>query len=70
MNYSVVDGIQIDIPPRIGAESIVNITIVENDNARGTIDFKESTKVASERDGVVVLDLERTGILFIVFNCL
>ena len=62
-NYSVVNGIQIDMPPRIGPESVVNITIVENDDARGIIEFKESAKIASERDGVVVLDLERKGIV-------
>ena len=63
MNYSTIDGIQIDKPPRIGPDSLASITILENDDARGIIEFKETAKIASERDGVVVLDLERKGIV-------
>lgn len=60
-NYSTVNGLQLNIPPRIGSNSEVQITIQENDNARGTIQFKTPTIIAKERDKSVDIELERDG---------
>lgn len=62
MNYSVVDGLQLNIPPKINsAKSEVLIVINENDEARGIIRFTQSAMLVREQSRVAVLQLVREG---------
>ena len=62
LNYSVVDGLQLNIPPRINsAKSEVLVVIVENDEARGIIRFTQSALLVREESGAAVLQLVREG---------
>ena len=62
LDYSEVDGLQLNIPPRINsAKSEVLVVIRENDEARGTIRFTRSTLLVREESGAVVLQLVREG---------
>lgn len=61
MNYTVIDGLQPDEPPKVGSQSVVTINILKNDDAHGVIQFKDTSKTIHEEDKRVVLMLERTG---------
>ena len=61
-NYSVVDGLQLNTPPRISSnKNKVMIAIEENDDARGIVRFTESSKLVREESRVAVLRLVREG---------
>lgn len=69
-NYSVVDGLPLNTPPRISSDkNKVMIVIEENDDARGIVRFTESSKLVREESEVVVLQLVREGKLGKVFSC-
>lgn len=40
-NYTVVNGLQLDMKPAIGSLSVKEIQIERNDNAEGTLQFTE-----------------------------
>ena len=64
MNYSMVDGLQLNTPPKINtAKSEVQIVISENDEARGIIRFTQSAILVRENSGAAVLQLVREGAL-------
>ena len=61
-NYSVVDGLALNTPPRISSDkNKVMIVIEENDDARGIIRFTQSAKLVREETGVAFLQLVREG---------
>ena len=61
-NYSVIDGLPLNNPPRISSDkNKVMITIEENDDARGIVRFTESSKLVREESRVAVLQLVREG---------
>lgn len=62
VNYSVVDGLQLNIPPRINsAKNEVLVVISENDEARGIIRFTQSSLLVREESGIAMLSLLREG---------
>ena len=61
LNYGTVNGIQVDIPPRIGPQSVVEVTIDANDKPYGEIRFLESQKLVHESDGIIQIPVNRTG---------
>ena len=62
VNFSVVDGMQLNIPPRINsAKGEVWLVIIENDEARGIIRFTQSALLVREDVGTAVLELIREG---------
>ena len=61
MNYGFVNGLQIDIPPKIGSPSSAEIFINENDQPYGTIEFVQTRLIVHERDGRVLIPVNRTG---------
>lgn len=66
LNYSVIDGLQLNTPPTINsAKSEVQIVIKENDEARGIIRFTQSAIVVREKIGTAVLQLVREGWLMV-----
>ena len=66
LNYSVIDGLQLNTPPTINsAKSEVQIVIKENDEARGIIRFTQSAMVVREKIGTAVLQLVREGWLMV-----
>ena len=61
-NYSVVDGLPLNTPPRISSDkNKVMIGIEENDDARGIVRFTENSKLVREESGVAALQLVREG---------
>ena len=61
-NYSVVDGLPLNTPPRISSDkNKVMIEIEENDDARGIVRFTENSKLVREESGVAALQLVREG---------
>ncbi len=61
-NYTVVDGLPLNTPPRICSDkNKVMIVIEENDDARGIIRFTQSAKLVREETGVAALELVREG---------
>lgn len=66
LNYSVIDGLQLNTPPKINsAKSEVQIVIKENDEARGIIRFTQSAMAVREKIGTAVLQLVREGWLMV-----
>ena len=64
-NYSVIDGLPLNTPPRISSvKNKVMIMIEENDDARGIVRFTKSSKLVREESRVAVLQLVREGKLF------
>ncbi|XP_068693739.1 adhesion G-protein coupled receptor V1-like isoform X3 [Montipora foliosa] len=62
VNFSVVDGMQLNMPPRINsAKGEVWLVIIENDEARGIIRFAQSALLVREDVGTAVLELIREG---------
>eukprot|EP00794_Sanderia_malayensis_P009868 gene9868-10878_t len=61
LNFGFMNGIQVDTPPQIGSNSSVTVTIVENDNPYGTIEFFETSRLVHERDGSITIPVNRTG---------
>ena len=61
INYGRVNGLQIDMPPRVGKNNTVMFTILKNDDAHGVVEFRQSSLVAHEHDGLVVVSVLRTG---------
>ena len=61
-NYSTIDGLPLNTPPRISSDkNNVVIEIEENDDARGIIRFTQSSKLVREESRVAVLQLVREG---------
>ena len=67
LNFGTVNGIQVDIPPRIGPLSLAEITINANDNPYGQIGFLESRKLVHESDGIILIPVNRTGTTLVVY---
>lgn len=62
VNFSVVDGLQLNTPPRIRSDkSEVLVVINENDEARGIIRLMQSAMLVREDVGTAVLQLRREG---------
>ena len=61
LNFEVVNGLQVDIPPKIGSPSMVQISINENDQPYGEIRFLHSSRLVHERDGNILIPVNRTG---------
>ena len=62
VNFSVVDGLQLNTPPRIRPDkSEVLVVINENDEARGIIRLTQSAMLVREDVGTAVLQLRREG---------
>ena len=62
VNFSVVDGLQLNTPPRIRSDkSEVLVVINENDEARGIIRLTHSAMLVREDVGTAVLQLRREG---------
>lgn len=62
VNFSVVDGLQLNTPPRIRSDkSEVLVVINENDEARGIIRLTQSAMLVREDVGTAVLQLRREG---------
>ena len=62
VNFSVVDGLQLNTPPRIRSDkSEVLVVINENDEARGIIRLTRSAMLVREDVGTAVLQLRREG---------
>ena len=69
VNFSVVDGLQLNAPPRIRSDkSEVLVVITENDEARGIIRFTQSALLVREDVGTAVLQLRREGIWAVFFR--
>lgn len=61
-NYSVIDRLPLNTPPRISSDkNKVMIAIEENDDARGIVRFTASTILVREEGRVAVLQLVREG---------
>lgn len=68
VNFSVVDGLQLNTPPRIRSDkSEVLVVINENDEARGIIRLMQSAMLVREDVGTAVLQLRREGNCFLFF---
>ena len=68
VNFSVVDGLQLNTPPRIRSDkSEVLVVINENDEARGIIRLTRSAMLVREDVGTAVLQLRREGNCFLFF---
>ena len=61
LNFGVVNGLQVDIPPKIGSPSMVQISINENDQPYGAITFLRGSRLVHERDGNILIPVNRTG---------
>ena len=68
MNFAVINGLQIDIPPKIGPQSTISISVSENDNPYGTIQFTQQMRLVHEWEGRIAIQLERTGMIFRLFR--
>ena len=68
LNYGIVNGIQVDIPPRIGPQSVAEITINANDRPYGEIGFLQARRLVHESDGIVNIPVNRTGMKNITDN--
>ncbi|KAL3865787.1 hypothetical protein ACJMK2_043142 [Sinanodonta woodiana] len=62
-NYTVVNGLQLDMKPVIGSLDTKIVVIEKNDNAEGTVQFSSSAVnfLVREEDGVAQIPLLRTG---------
>ncbi|KAK3601208.1 hypothetical protein CHS0354_004408 [Potamilus streckersoni] len=62
-NYTVVNGLQLDMKPVIGSLDMKIVVIEKNDNAEGTIQFSSVALnfLVHEEDGVAQIPLVRTG---------
>lgn len=73
VNFSVVDGLQLNTPPRIRSDkSEVLVVINENDEARGIIRLMQGAMLVREDVGTAVLQLRREGNCFFFsmkFSC-
>ncbi|XP_048584248.1 adhesion G-protein coupled receptor V1 isoform X2 [Nematostella vectensis] len=61
LNFSTVQGLQLNMPPRIGDQSAVSVTLLKNDEAHGIVQFVVTSATVRESDGHVSLGLQRTG---------
>lgn len=61
MNYGYKNGLQVDMPPEVGNHRDVVITIVENDDPYGVVEFMETRKLVHEHDRSVVVSIIRSG---------
>ncbi len=62
MNYGMMNGLQVDVPPKIGQHAMVEVSINENDDPYGTIEFTQVARLVHERDGRVLIAVNRTGL--------
>ena len=61
VNFGYVNGLRIGMPPEVGRNDRVMFTILKNDDAHGVVEFSQSSLVAHEHDGLLVVSVLRTG---------
>ncbi len=67
MNYDKMNGLQVDVPPKIGQHAMVEVSINENDDPYGTIEFTQVARLVHERDGRVLIAVNRTGLFSVSY---
>lgn len=64
-----MNNIQINVPPLI-LQSHVNVTIIENDEPYGRIEFQQVQMVVHEGQGLVKIPVQRKGNLLNLFRAI
>ncbi|VDI35962.1 G-protein coupled receptor 98 [Mytilus galloprovincialis] len=60
-NYTIINGLQLDMAPAIGSLNVKTILIEKNDNAEGNVQFKEDKFTVLEESGVAKIPVVRKG---------